>query len=334
MHDIHVDINPGHDVLDKISIKYPRNPFYTVNYVKAVQENGAETIVFTVPVENETNEYCLAHLFRGRLGNSLVIYSLTEISRSESFWMGMRRFLGAQRIYHAYFGSYASPDSIRIAEIDKKLDKTERTEYAVDLQTDELWQQVSKHHKRQIKKARRTGVTIENNERTGSENGHTMDKYRYNAELCEMHKTLMDCSMARRKMSNKSYVSDVDNSLCRPFLENSAGTIYRAVLENEVIASSMILKSKESGYYHSSGNSAAATKTGASHLLIYTVMEDLKNEGQKVFNLGGGNNEMEGLDRFKMGFGASHISLAAAEINRMPMVMRVASKVAAWIGKK
>ena len=323
-------MNPAGEVLDRVSVRYPRNPFYTVNYVQSVRETGADTILFTSQSEDKNIEYCLGHIFHGRLANSMVIDSLTEISHDEAFWRTIDRFIGRQRIYYAYFGSYASPGGIRIAKIDKTLEEAKRTEYVIGLQTNDLWQQVSKHHKRQIKKARRAGVTIEHSRKV-TDMAETMQNPEDNQALCRMHKMLIDTSMERRKEANKSYVNDVDNSLCLPFLENGAGTISRAVLEGEVIASSLILESKEGGYYHSSGNSETAAKTGASHLLIFTVMEDLKNHGQKVFNLGGGNNEMEGLDRFKMGFGASQVSLTSAEVRRVPAAMRVVSKLAAWI---
>lgn len=333
MDDMRIEINPGHDVMEKISRRYPCNPFYTENYVLAHQESRADTILFTVQDGNATAEHCLAFLFHGRFSNSLVVYSLTRISLSKAFWNGIRRFIKKQRIYHVYFGSYASPDGIRIEEFDKKLEKNIRTEYIADLREDDLWKQVSKHHKRQIKKARRAGVVIENSAGNESIDNKGTHDCTLNAELCKMHKMLIDCSMARRKLSNKSYVSEVDNALCIPFLENRAGTIYRAILDGEVIASSMILISNEAGYYHSSGNSAAATKTGASHLLIYTVMEDLKRHGRKLFNLGGGNNELEGLDRFKNGFGARPLSLESGEISKMPVAVRLISKLAATLKK-
>lgn len=327
MDDIQVDINPSHETLSRIESRYPLNPFYTVSYVKSVETQGAQTIMFAAGSGDDAVEYCLAHLYCGRVSKSMVVYSLTDISRSESFWRTLNRFLDEQRIYYAQIGSFASSGSIMIPEQVKKNSRTIRTEYIVDLKEADLWQQVSKHHRRHIKKALKAGVIIENSGRKEDGNTAAVGHLHGSEEVCLNHKRLMDASMARRKAANKSYIDEVDNTLCIPFIESGAGKIYRAVLEGNVIASSMILRSDGAGYYHSSGNSVAAAKTGASHLLIYTVMEELKAQGRMVFNLGGGNNEAEGLDRFKQGFGARHIGLVSAEMSRQPLAFKILSKL-------
>jgi lipid II:glycine glycyltransferase (peptidoglycan interpeptide bridge formation enzyme) len=86
--------------------------------------------------------------------------------------------------------------------------------------------------------------------------------------------------------------------------------LYQAVRDGIVMSSILLLRSKHTAYYQSAGTSPEGMSVGASHFLIYNVGKKLRDDGVRIFNLGGAP-EGSSLARFKSGFGASEVSLEA-----------------------
>jgi len=78
-----------------------------------------------------------------------------------------------------------------------------------------------------------------------------------------------------------------------------------------VVSSLMVLLCRDGAYYQSAGTSPEGMDIGASTFLVSEAIRELAQEEKTVFNLGGAGPESEGLRRFKAGFGAKPVALAA-----------------------
>jgi hypothetical protein len=73
----------------------------------------------------------------------------------------------------------------------------------------------------------------------------------------------------------------------------------------------MILKAAQGAFMETAGTSPEGMKCGASHFLIYSVAQTLREESIWTFNLGTGEPK-SGLSLFKTRFGATPVSLEFA----------------------
>jgi lipid II:glycine glycyltransferase (peptidoglycan interpeptide bridge formation enzyme) len=119
--------------------------------------------------------------------------------------------------------------------------------------------------------------------------------------------------MERRISRGEQVSPDAQIGLSVALLEHHAGELFRATLGNQVLSSILVLRAARGAYYHSAGTSREGMAIGASHLLIRTVVEILRDEGIQRFNLGGADANNPGLERFKTGFGGQAVSLEAAQ---------------------
>ena len=167
----------------------------------------------------------------------------------------------------------------------------------IDLENAEVADGLNSQHRRNVSRAMKAGISLR----------RTRDE-----AACSEHLKMMDASMERRVNRGEEIEKDKSDAHTRALLSSGAGELFQAVHENKTVSSALILRAALGAYYHTSGTSPDGMKLGASPFLLTRTAEVLKQEGCRVFNLGGATSENPGLQRFKSGFGARQVALEAA----------------------
>ena len=279
----------------EIATRAPENPFATPNYAAAREVHGEQAWAFGLRDQGALSAGCVGFLHHGRVTRSLEIPSLPGVDRDSVFWPELLSAARRLRVTDLRLGSYASSRA-DIPVLPNTTERGTRAEWVLDLTVD--WAgRIGSNHKRNISRARKSGVTVR---RTRS------------AEACARHAELMSTSMLRRADRGEDVPAVVEDLLARALLASGAGELFQAVGEGQVLSSVLVLHAAEGAYYQSAGTSPDGMQIGASPLLIAETAELLRFDGRVTFNLGGAGPESSGLQRFKSGFGARVVPLAAA----------------------
>jgi RimJ/RimL family protein N-acetyltransferase len=282
--------------LSALALPETEHPFCTDAYVTAMQKLGNDCWIVGMRAGGAVQELAIAMHRRGRISSTLEIPSLPEAAQDYTFWTGIYSLCRQLRVTNLIAGTFFSPQ-FRLPSLRGEVSRRERGEYVVSLQNESWDSSLSSNHKRNIKKASAAGLKIE----------HALAQ----PDLLSQHVRLMEQSLDRRAARGESVTkSSKIEEESRAYIESGAGELYQAVRDGIAMSSILLLRSKRSAYYQSAGTSPEGMSVGASHFLIHRVCQKLRDNGVRVFNLGGAP-EGSSLARFKAGFGAAEISLAA-----------------------
>lgn len=98
-------------------------------------------------------------------------------------------------------------------------------------------------------------------------------------------------------------------SLAKYATRNKECLILNATEDDEIIASIMVFIHGNGATYQVGWTTPYGREKGAHHLLLWEAIRILKGRGITEFDLGGHNDETEGLYRFKHGMGGQEITL-------------------------
>lgn len=84
--------------------------------------------------------------------------------------------------------------------------------------------------------------------------------------------------------------------------------------EGRVVASAIIMRHGRRAHYHLSGSDREGARLGANSLMLWSVIEWCSAERLKVFHLGGGVTEDDGLARFKRSFADQHLDFFTGRV--------------------
>ena len=289
---------PTRQSIEKLALIYPDNPFFTYNYSQARKMNGDTPVLFEYLQDGKLINGFIAFENRGVLNRRIEIPSFPPIVGDDAFWEYFINVLMKNRFNYVHLGSYGSPEQLLIPEVPEITEKRERCEYLLDLSSEMSSAKISSSHKRNIKKARSTGIAVR---QSGNE------------DACLKHLELMDASMERRNERGEKVQNYIVRGLSA-LIRTGAGRIHQATFENAVLSSIFILEADKGIYYHSAGTSKEGMSVGASHYLIYSVADHYGKQGKWLFNLGGASRGQTGLERFKKGFGARAINLVSFDM--------------------
>jgi len=286
---------PSVPLLKTVAELDPTNPFATPEYAEARTALGERPVVLALEEDGRIVVACLAFI-QGRLfRRRLQISSLPVLPQRGVFWRGIWQFCRQRGIWFLQVDTYASL-AADIPLLEGETSRRDRFEYVLDLESEAL-EIPSSNHRRNIKRAKRHGLTVRRS---------------HNTTDCKQHAKLMDSSMQRRSARGEAVPAEQDTSIAEALLVTGAGELFQVVHEDKVVASMLVLRSTKGAYYHSAGTSPEGMEMGASPFLISEVAAILKNERARLFNLGGADPANPGLQRFKQGFGAQEVPLAAA----------------------
>lgn len=159
---------------------------------------------------------------------------------------------------------------------------------SMDIFTPEvIWQNLTSKNRNMIRKALKSGINIYN--------GRNPELYKF---FSKIYNDTMD-----KDNADKYYYfgEDFYNSLIKDIPYNSQ--IFYAVLEDKIIAASIILFANKKMNYHLSGSVREYQNLAPTNLLLYEAALWGSENGYETFNLGGGvGGKEDSLFKFKKSF--------------------------------
>jgi GNAT acetyltransferase-like protein len=287
---------PSAPEIERVAASDPTNPFYTAEYASACQSLGEQAWIIGLCRGEELVSGCIGFLSGSFLRRSLTIHSLPSVSSPQTFWQGLVELSRELKVWRLQVDTYASPAS-DIPRLPGELTRRTRTEHVLDLEQADVLAGVSSQHRRNISRAVKAGLSVH---RTRE------------ASACAQHLKLMHASLERRAKRAEQVAMNEEHARALALLRSRSGELFQAVDGEKVLSSILILRSSRGAYYQTAGTSPEGMKLGASPFLVSRVAAILKQEGSRVFNLGGATADNAGLHRFKAGFGAREVMLEAA----------------------
>ena len=305
---------PSPALADRISELTPDNPFYTSKYNEVRKRLGSTPCALWLEDRGVTIEGCSAFLSKGRLNSRMEITSLPDLKHPDAFWGGVFELCRDQGFSSLSVHSFGSTRS-QIPGSEMRTELRKRCEYRLDLSQGDLLKRANRQHRRKVRSATAAGLTI----RVGGDE-----------TIRRTHVVLANVSLDRRRGRGFSIESNIGLAETDAFIATGAGTIYQALVGDEVMSTLLIALSPTGVYAQSSGTSDAGRELGASHFLFHRTACRLREEGYNIFNLGGADETSTGLREFKLGTGAFHLDLESAEFYLGSGLKRLATRAAAF----
>lgn len=302
--------DPSPSLIEAASDLTPENPFYTKDYVAARRLLGATPYLLSVSTDNSMTDACTAFLTRGRFNGRLEITSLPALTKPETFWSGLFKLCAREAIGVLSVHTFGSEGACITVSNERSAYKR-RSEYRIELDGNDLLASMNRRSRRMIRKAEEAGLE--------------MRRSRASVDRLE-HIGLANHALERRRRRGDSIAYEIGQPDIDAYLDAGDGELIQAVLDGEIFASMLILRSPAGAYAQSSGSTDQARETGASHFLFYKAAQLLRSEGKRIFNIGGADETSSGLREFKLGFGAREVPLESAEFYTGGPVRRIISK--------
>jgi len=309
MGDRYVALPARENVVAELSALAPANAFATASYFEARRRTGAATWVLAQQeADGSLARGCGAFVVRRGASRKLEILSLPAVDPGSPLWGDLWDFCRRHFITKVELGTFASPEGVLIPEFGACTQRP-RCEFVVDLALD-IDAQIDRRHKSHIRKAQHAGLEVRRTRST---------------DAIEAHRAMIGASMDRRRDRGEDVPTVGPPREFAVLLQTGAGEIYQAFCGSDVVSSGLVLRAPEGAYFHSRGTSPEGMAIGASHLVMYDIIAQLKADGLSVFNIGGAD-EGSGLERFKKRFGASPVHLSSATCYVGPSWGRAATR--------
>jgi hypothetical protein len=231
-------------------------------------------------------------LRRGSIGTSLDICVLPGFSHGDALWAGLDRFADSLSVTHMLVESIGVPPNKTVIPALKGEQQrySDVKLYVMRLAQADWSHALSSNHRRNIRKAQKEGVEV------GIVAGD---------EAMAAHFRLIGASLQRRanrgEPTNLASTPEEINAI----LASGTALVFQARHGGEVVSSKMVYAIDERyAYYDSGGTSKAGMDVGASHLLMFSIMQAMHARGIATLNLDVASKAAGGLARFKKDFGA------------------------------
>ena len=288
---------PDPAALSSIEELEPANPFLTVAYWRFRESLGDTGWMAYSDEGGESDRRFFLFERTGRRSRSLEIPTVPR-GIDAAAWAALKRFTEARRVTTWRIETFAALDET-LAELDSGVGWTPRMEFLLDLTAWEPADSLSSNHRRNARRGEKAGLELVETATDAA---------------VELHARLIGSSLSRRRKRGETVPDHTSGDRAAALIRSGAGELFQASAGQDVRSSMLVLRSEEGGYYQSAGTSQAGRDCGASHWLIRSVAERLKERGIRAFFLGGATASQEGLVRFKAGFGARQIDLVRAEV--------------------
>jgi GNAT superfamily N-acetyltransferase len=282
--------------LEELSALRPANAFATPSFFESRRRLGYLPWILGMRGQAGGLELaCGGFLKRGTVNRRLEIPSLPAVSADSPFWRGLREFCSREGVTAVALNTYGARRGVEIPEFGRYFTRVRRSEFVLDLRRDP-WALLSAHHRRQVRRARKAALEI---------------RSARSPEAAREHGALVSQSLDRRRSRGERIDGATASTELLAYLESGAGELFQAYDRGVVVSSALVLRAPEGAYFQSSGTSPAGMTLGASHWLVFAIACRLKDEGARIFNLGGAEEEST-LAHFKREFGTARVPLASA----------------------
>jgi len=283
-------------LIEQVAASDPTNPFCTPEYESASKALGEQPRFIGLFRHSELVSGCIGFLSGSLLLRSLTIPSLPNLPSPEVFWRGLVKLCRDLKVWRLQIDTYCS-QTADIPRLPGELTRRPRREYVLDLEGGDVLAGACSQHRRNISRAAKAGLSIRRTREVSA---------------CALHVELMKASMDRRSKRGEEVGMSEHSALLLALLASRSGELFQAANADRILSSILILKSTQGAYYQTAGTLPEGMSVGASPFLISSVATTLKEEGLRLFNLGGATDDNPGLLRFKAGFGTREVSLEAA----------------------
>ncbi len=169
-----------------------------------------------------------------------------------------------------------------------------------DLRGDDWDKKMGSNHRRNLSRARKTGLKI----KTSTDDVAILT-----------HLELTGVSLDRRAQRGESTALATGHREIRDILASGQAELFQA-LEGDVVVSSKIVYSVDKySFYYSGGTSEQGRKLGASHFLMHWLASTLRDRGMVSLNLDVASEGTGGLSRYKAEFGTDEFYVSRANYN-------------------
>ena len=293
----HADPDPKPGQRAELQAFNPANPLYHSLFQDAMAAMGRQPWVLTLRQEGEVVSASPAFLKTGRLNSTFSIPSLPSLVHGKTFWDGIMYICTTYNITILSINCIASSCD-PIPPLTKEMYRKPHHEYVIDLRKADLWKAYSENLKRNIKRARKSGLQIQR---------------AVEDVACHEHMTLIRHSLDRRQRRGEDDVSSPDRAEMIALIRSGIGEFFQCVGQDGAVLSSILVLTAERGaIYHTGGTSPEGMACGASPFLLHEVIDSLRAKDKDVFYLGSAAPGCS-LQHFKASFGAKPIQGESAE---------------------
>jgi hypothetical protein len=288
--------DPSLKLLREIYTLSMENCFLSPGALQAVFSEGTTLLALIVNRAGRMIAFGVARESGRCFARRLVIPTLPYfIENSEEvvdcFWSGLKEYCEKRWILYLDLMAFNS-SPIEVPDLSLHANFTARREFILDLAEvlKEDKKKLSSNHRRNIRKAEEAGLSFE---------------IKNSFEACKDHALMLTHSMRRHSVRY-----DTSPEEWFAYIRQGVGFIIQAMLDHTCLSSVLILKTSHQAYYLTGGTSSEGMKVGASHFLMWKVIQYLADAGVSTLNLGGvTENDTPALERFKAGFGAKSVEL-------------------------
>ncbi len=202
-----------------------------------------------------------------------------------AFWEQFDEWAASERVVSEFI-RLALPQEALLSHPGEREEKQLSVVRSLDLSEDQLWMDVEHKVRKNVKRARRSGVTIELDS--------CGDRL---SQFMRIYRTTMDRRCARSGFYfPESFFERIHTRLQGQYM------YFHAWVGGEIVSTELVLVSEEAVYSFLGGTDELAFGTRPNDLLKYEVMLWAKRAGKRRFVLGGGYVPDDGIFRYKRSF--------------------------------
>lgn len=275
--------------------------------MRGTTNDKAKVLIFILKNREKPLVICFATLTRRPFRTTLRLPSFPRPLDNASeilpeFWFALNKYCRSNRVQNVNIASFESKQALSAAPPFGKVQAIEqRREFFVDLSDDEdtLLGRCSSNHRRNIRKAKK--MELECVKSTD------LDDFMAHMEAFEHTKN--------RREARDEGVIGINRAFCETLISSGDAFLLQLRKSGELMSSFLIIETPKSAFYFSGGTTESGMKIGASQGLMWELMLDLKQRGVKTLTLGGApDGGTDGLNRYKLGFGAYEVNASNYQI--------------------
>ena len=305
--DLEVLVEPSEQDFNRLASLTDWPCVWSQGFMRGTANENADVLIFILKRKGQPLAICFATLTRRLFRTTLRLPSFPRLLDNSpgvlsEFWAALTAYCRSNRVQSVNIASFEAKQPLTSAPAIGKIESIEeRREFFVDLCADEeaLLAICSSNHRRNIRKAKKMELDCVKS---------------INLDDFVAHLDAFEHTKNRREARDEGVIG-LNRSFCEKLIISGEAFLLQLRKNNEVMSSFLIIETPKSAFYFSGGTTEAGMKLGASQALMWEVMLDLKQRGVKTLTLGGApDGGTDGLNRYKLGFGAYEVNASNYQI--------------------